>query len=249
LSTLRFATRAKTVKNKAKLNEYQDEKFTIEEYKKEIIKLREELISKEAEKEKEILQHIIKSNENIAIELENYKGLYNNEKEKNENMKNEMENIKQTLVTLHGNKQRTNSQYSNNNTPFNQSTNSNFISSKENFFPNNNNPFALQSKNFFNDNTISGFNDANYSDMNINIQNEKNTKNGLKKYNLNNDFNANNNTGLNNNANAQAINYNDQEEENYIEKILKKINTNFLLEGNKKPIWQEEALKINTEYK
>ncbi len=204
LSTLRFATRAKTVKNKATVNEYQDEKFTLEEYKREIKKLREELTIKETEKEKEILQHVMKNNETIAFELENYKGLYQSEKDKNDQMRNEMESIKQSLATLQGNKQLTNSQFSNN-TPFNQSLNSNFISSKENFFQNSY-PMVLQSKNVYNDNNIVGLSDGNNSETNTNFANERSIRNGLKKY--TNDINA----------------INQNQDENFVEKILKKIN-------------------------
>ena len=229
LSTLRFATRAKTVKNKATVNEYQDEKFTLEEYKREIKKLREELTIKETEKEKEILQHVMKNNETIAFELENYKGLYQSEKDKNDQMRNEMESIKHSLATLQGNKQLTNSQFSNN-TPFNQSLNSNFISSKENFFQNSY-PMVLQSKNVYNDNNIVGLSDGNNSETNTNFANERSIRNGLKKY--TNDINA----------------INQNQDENFVEKILKKINQNSLIEGNKKGLWQEESQRISSDYK
>lgn len=43
LSTLRFATRAKTVHNAPTLNEILDDNITINQYKSEIVKLRQEL--------------------------------------------------------------------------------------------------------------------------------------------------------------------------------------------------------------
>lgn len=176
LSTLRFATRAKTVKNKAVLNEYQDEKNVLEEYKREIKKLKDELIVKEQEREKELLQQIIKTNESLTFELENYKGRYMVEREKNDQMRTEMETIKNTLANLQTKNPLTSSQYSVNNTPFNQSqNNSNFISSKENFFPSSNNynsfqPLNYQQKNNqITENLISSINEerlANFTDLN-----------------------------------------------------------------------------------
>ena len=193
---------------------------------------------KETEKEKEILQHIMKSNETIVFELENYKGLYQSEKEKNDQMRNEMENIKQSLYTLQANKQLSNSQFSNN-TPINQSLNSNFISSKENFFQNSL-PQALQSKNIYNDNNAVALNEGNSSEINSNLVNERNIKNGLRKF--TNEINA-------HNQHQNPLGNNQTQEENYIEKLLNKISQNYLIEGNKKNLWQEESQKINSEYK
>jgi len=63
------------------------------------------------------------------------------------------------------------------------------------------------------------------------ITNERSIKNGLKKY--TNDINS----------------INQIQDDNFVEKIVKKINKNYLIEGNKKNLWQEESQKISSDYK
>jgi hypothetical protein len=82
-------------------------------------------------------------------------------------------------------------------------------------------------------------------------QGENVMKNGYKKHQINemnlNQNNGSNNIGfnlqLNGNANSMLV------EETYVENVLKKINQNYLLEGNKKNMWQEESQRVNSEYK
>jgi hypothetical protein len=251
------------------LNEFQDEKNAIEEYKKEIKKLREELTFKEKEKEKELLQQIIKTNESLTFELEDYKGKYMVERERNELMRSEMENIKYSLVNIQNNKQLTSSQYSGNNNPYNQSqNNSNFISLKENFFPsslnNNNQPFNYPSKNNFTENLISSINDdrfANFTEVNNVSQTAElqNNPNNLKRNNNSSEYlNINSNiAGLSSNKTLSppSIIQNNNgntimpAEESFLEAVVNKINKNFLLEGSKKLLWQEESQRVNSEYK
>ena len=104
LSTLRFATRAKIVKTKPKINEYLDDKGAIEFYKNEVRKLQQQLkstggsnkdlseVQSPAIQEKLLLEQIMKTNESLSNELENYKGLYYTEKEKNKNIQNTHKN-------------------------------------------------------------------------------------------------------------------------------------------------------------
>lgn len=241
------------MKNKATVNEFQDEKISIEEYKKEIKKLREELNFKDAEKEKVILQQVMKTNESLTYELENFKGKYQIEKERNEQMRSEMDNIKISLNVINGNKQFTSSQYSNNNTNHNQSNNnSNFISSKENFFPvNTGNQYVNQNKNNMSDNLISSLNDdmkfANFIETNNNSQNELSNCNMPKQKHQNNNI-KNINMMNNNFSPTKAVN-NYTNNETYIETILNKINRSYLLEGIKNNQWQEDSQKIGNDFK
>ena len=252
LSTLRFAIRAKTVKNKATVNEYQDEKISIEEYRKEIKKLREELNYKEVEKEKEILQQIMKTNESLTNELENFKGKYLIEKERNEQMSNEMENIKMSLNTLNANKQFTTSQNSNY-TNLNQSNNnnSNFISSKENFFLMNS---GNLNKNNITDNMMNSINDdmkfANFIESNYNSQYEPSNLNITKQKQYINEIKNNSNnmhipTNKSNSSTQNTIGITEQ----FIDNVVNIINRNYLLEGIKNNQWQEESQKIESDFK
>ena len=102
LSTLRFASRAKIIKNKALLNEIIDDKSALEFYKNEVRRLQKELqnlkmnSSSQSERgensKKEVLEQIMKTNESLSHELESLKQKYLNERDKNEAMKRNTNN-------------------------------------------------------------------------------------------------------------------------------------------------------------
>ena len=112
LSTLRFATRAKSVKLKVTSNEYVDDKEKIEFYKNEIKKLKEELKNRNIQDlsirtdgysnnnsrmeagTKEELKHIMNAYEKINNELNNYKELYFKEKEKSNLYREQYESLR-----------------------------------------------------------------------------------------------------------------------------------------------------------
>ena len=115
LSTLRFATRAKSVKLKIVSNEYVDDKEKIEFYKNEIKRLKEELknrttqdISIRSEGYGNInnifgasgnyinndMKELINSYKKIQSELNNYKELYLKEKQKSDIYKEQYETLK-----------------------------------------------------------------------------------------------------------------------------------------------------------
>ena len=114
LSTLRFATRAKSVKLKVTSNEYMDDKEKIEFYKNEIKKLKEELknrniqdlsirtdgysnnISRMDSGTKDELKQIMNAYERINNELNNYKELYYKEKEKSNLYKEQYESLRRS---------------------------------------------------------------------------------------------------------------------------------------------------------
>ena len=112
LSTLRFATRAKSFKLKVKSNEYMDDKEKIEFYKNEIKKLKEELKNRNIQDlsirtdlysnnnsrmefgTKDELKQIMTAYEKISNELNNYKELYFKEKEKSNLYKEQYESLR-----------------------------------------------------------------------------------------------------------------------------------------------------------
>ena len=112
LSTLRFATRAKSVKLKVTSNEYMDDKEKIEFYKNEIKKLKEELKNRNIQDlsirtdlysnnnsrmefgTKDELKQIMTAYEKINNELNNYKELYFKEKEKSNLYKEQYESLR-----------------------------------------------------------------------------------------------------------------------------------------------------------
>ena len=111
LSTLRFATRAKVVNTKAKVNEFMNDKAAIEYYKSEIKKLREELKNKNGSNMNsdyvftpeylksnlvpiELINYAKITNESLSYELENYKEKYFSEKEKNDLMQSEITKLR-----------------------------------------------------------------------------------------------------------------------------------------------------------
>ena len=112
LSTLRFATRAKSVKLRVTTNEYMDDKEKIEFYKNEIKKLKEELRirniqdlsirtdgysnnnSRMESGTKDELKQIMNAYEKIKNELNNYKELYYKEKEKSNLYKEQYESLR-----------------------------------------------------------------------------------------------------------------------------------------------------------
>ena len=112
LSTLRFATRAKSVKLKVTSNEYMDDKEKIEFYKSEIKKLKEELKNRNIQDlsirtdlysnnnsrmefgAKDELKQIMTAYEKINNELNNYKELYFKEKEKSNLYKEQYESLR-----------------------------------------------------------------------------------------------------------------------------------------------------------
>ena len=112
LSTLRFATRAKSVKLKVTSNEYMDDKEKIEFYKNEIKKLKEELKNRNIQDlsirtdlysnnnsrmefgTKDELKQIMTAYEKISNELNNYKELYLKEKEKSNLYKEQYESLR-----------------------------------------------------------------------------------------------------------------------------------------------------------
>lgn len=109
LSTLRFASRAKIVKTRPSVNEYALEQSAIEKYKNEIKKLQEELQIKNSKSDfelnfnkkseapiynNEVFERIMKTNESLVNELENYKELYIIEKEKNNTIISEMNRLR-----------------------------------------------------------------------------------------------------------------------------------------------------------
>ena len=109
LSTLRFASRAKCVKLKTKINEYFNDKNKIKYYQNEIHKLKEQLKErneiiynninyKEAEGDVSLHEYnkIINVNKYLNEELQNYKKLYLKEKEKSEKFKAQIDEGKIT---------------------------------------------------------------------------------------------------------------------------------------------------------
>ena len=110
LSTLRFATRAKIIKIKAEALINISEKNEIEYYKQEIKRLKKEIdqrknagsFNKRFIPEDEF-KEILKSNEQLLHELEQYKSLYYKEKDKNEalqNNKSRSNNINENTPSL-----------------------------------------------------------------------------------------------------------------------------------------------------
>ena len=104
MSTLRFATRAKTVKNKAKVNELGDNSQSIAVYIEEIKRLREELNKRERQEENERAKiqeeeyiNIVEKNEVIEQELNNLKDLYIQEKKRNNKFEKEVEDLKSDI--------------------------------------------------------------------------------------------------------------------------------------------------------
>ncbi len=91
LSTLRFATRAKKVSNKASINEI--EKDNLDNFKKEILKLKSDLNRNKVD-HKEIINKILNTNESMSKELDNFKEKYDYLKEKNIVLKKELNDIK-----------------------------------------------------------------------------------------------------------------------------------------------------------
>ena len=105
LSTLRFATRAKSVKLRVTSNEYMDDKEKIEFYKNEIRKLKEELknrnmqdlsIRTDGYSNNNELKQLINAYEKINNELNNYKELYFKEKEKSNLYKEQYESLRKS---------------------------------------------------------------------------------------------------------------------------------------------------------
>jgi hypothetical protein len=209
LSTLRFATRAKIVKTKPSVNEYIDDKGVIEFYKNEVKKLQEELKSRsiiENNKSnyglsasnfsnehipanKELLEHIIKTNESLSNELGNYKEMYLLEKDRNDKIKNEIEKLKMMnnfgeedkgRVDRDNEKNRSGKNFN----PINKNMNSMSPISQNYDYPSN-----IESKNFKQSNSSSNFmnnfpydgNKLNYkkSDDNQTLNNELNFNENL----------------------------------------------------------------------
>ena len=127
LSTLRFATRAKSVKLKVTSNEYMDDKEKIEYYKNEIKKLKEELKNRTIQDlsirtdgysnnnsrmefgSKDELNKIMNAYEKMNNELNNYKQLYYKEKEKSNLYKEQYELLKKSPEESEGFNTNTNS--------------------------------------------------------------------------------------------------------------------------------------------
>jgi hypothetical protein len=130
LSTLRFATRAKSVKLRVTNNEYIDDKEKIEFYKNEIRRLKEELknrniqdLSLRAEGYgnslnntkmdvggvKDDYKQIISAYEKVNNELNNYKQLYFKEKEKSNLYKEQYESLRRSPEESEGFNTNTNS--------------------------------------------------------------------------------------------------------------------------------------------
>lgn len=131
LSTLRFATRAKSVKLRVTSNEYMDDKEKIEFYKNEIRKLKEELKNRNMQdlsirtdgysnnnSKMEMggggneLKQLINAYEKINNELNNYKELYFKEKEKSNLYKEQYESLRKSPEESEG--MNTNSNINNN---------------------------------------------------------------------------------------------------------------------------------------
>ena len=131
LSTLRFATRAKSVKLKVSSNEYMDDKEKIEYYKNEIKKLKEELRNRNIQDlsirtdlysnnnsrmeygSKDELKQIMNAYEKLNNELNNYKQLYYKEKEKSNLYKEQYELLKKSPEESEGFNTNTNSNNNN----------------------------------------------------------------------------------------------------------------------------------------
>ena len=113
VSTLRFASRAKTIKLNVSVNEYIDDKERIEFYKNEIRKLKEQINNNNAKNiirnnynnigeynsqtngiSRDEYNNMINAYQSLTKELENYKKLYINEKIKSENYKKQIYNNK-----------------------------------------------------------------------------------------------------------------------------------------------------------
>ena len=133
LSTLRFATRAKSVKLKVTNNEYMDDKEKIEFYKNEIRRLKEELRNKNIQDLsirtdgygnsinstkmeiggggliKDDYKQIMNAYEKINNELNNYKELYYKEKEKSNLYKEQYESLRRSPEESEGFNTNTNS--------------------------------------------------------------------------------------------------------------------------------------------
>ena len=131
LSTLRFATRAKSVKLRVTSNEYMDDKEKIEFYKNEIRKLKEELRNRNIQDLsirtegysnnnskieggiiKDELKQIMNAYEKINKELNDYKQLYYKEKEKSNLYKEQYESLRKSPEESEG--MNTNSNINNN---------------------------------------------------------------------------------------------------------------------------------------
>ena len=130
LSTLRFATRAKSVKLRVTNNEYIDDKEKIEFYKNEIRRLKEELKNRniqdlslraegygnslnntkmEMSGIKDDYKQIISAYEKVNNELNNYKQLYFKEKEKSNLYKEQYESLRRSPEESEGFNTNTNS--------------------------------------------------------------------------------------------------------------------------------------------
>lgn len=104
LSTLRFATRAKTVKNKAKVNEI-DSTPSVSVYIDEIRRLREELTKRDRQSEdisntrviKENYANLLERNETIEREMKDIKDLYIQEKKRNNKFEKEVEELRNDI--------------------------------------------------------------------------------------------------------------------------------------------------------
>ena len=85
LSTLRFATRAKTVKNKPQINEYTEDFELVKVYKEELRKMKQEMAVKVEEisiyqqQQLELQKHLINSkrtNERLHYEMQDMKQFF-----------------------------------------------------------------------------------------------------------------------------------------------------------------------------
>ena len=174
LSTLRFASRAKIIKNKAMLNEITDDKSALEFYKNEVRRLQKELqnlkmntsgnsLMDRAEiVNKEMLEQVMKTNESLSNELEKLKQKYLNEKKESLNKDNLNRDIlnQPNYGNQHGNQMNqanhVNSYNQNNNVVissnpnsnnFRNPNNTNLMYSRPGFNPSNTNSLQVEYSN------------------------------------------------------------------------------------------------------
>jgi len=258
LSTLRFATRAKIVKTKAKVNEFMDDKSAIEYYKNEVKKLQDELRNKNS-----IANSGINNNNSMNFNL-NVNNLPSNHAEINQNdsnisQKNLNEFVKKTneslVLELENYKEKYFSEKGKNEIIQNEilklrnfNNSQNFQTSNDFLFPDNIN---------YNTNPINGFDNMNYS-SNYYSNKSNRMKNPMFYNNPNfwmypptNFFHPFNNfNNFNSISEQNSLNFNQNNNLNeslFIENLMNKIGP-YVYEKSNFDSWCEAANKINKEY-
>jgi hypothetical protein len=251
LSTLRFATRAKIVKTKAKVNEFMDDKSAIEYYKNEIKKLQDELRSKNS-----IANSGINNNSNMNFNL-NVNNLPSNQPEINQNdsnisQKNINEFVKKTneslVVELENYKEKYFSEKGKNEIIQNEimkmrnfQNSQNIQISNDFLFPDNNYPmngfdYMNYSSNYYSNKSNRMKNQMFYNNPNFWMHPPTNFFNPLNNFNSISELNS---LNFNNNYNLN--------ESLFIDNLMNKI-WPFVYEKSNFDSWCEAANKMNKEY-